>query len=161
MTDINIYSLVEKANNHNICERQQLDTHLNDKYLSTFECPHIINDRIYDRLHYNDNCVIENSQLDKMYSTSIGYECLDETNDLLLTPDKHNTFKNYQVLHENGEMCSKNHQVYNNWTRRKMPFVNSTPPQKDIIYQKIPELSYNCTLSNYPINVNVPFDCDC
>jgi hypothetical protein len=39
--------------------------------------------------------------------------------EFLLVPCMKPTYKNYPVINEKGELCSKRHQVLNNWTKRK------------------------------------------
>ena len=70
----------------------------------------------------SDECQSDTTDLnnDKVYSDALGYECMIEKNDLLLNPDRQNTFKNYPVIIETGEWCSRNHQMFNNWTRRNI-----------------------------------------
>jgi len=48
-----------------------------------------------------------------------GYESL-RSNTFYLQPDIQNSFHNYPVRQEDGRYCSQNHQVFNNFTRRKI-----------------------------------------
>lgn len=80
----------------------------------------------------------------KLYSDALGYDCMSEPNSLLLNPDTRNTFKNYPVITETGDWCSRNHQMFNNWTRRNIHV--QAPKRKDLF--KLPgietqELTYN------------------
>lgn len=48
---------------------------------------------------------------------NVGYDCLDGSQ--YHQPDRVNTFHNYLVLQQEGSRCTENHQVFNNWTKRK------------------------------------------
>lgn len=44
-----------------------------------------------------------------------------EGNTFYLQPDpSKNTFHNYPVVQDNGDVCTMNHQIFNNMTRRKV-----------------------------------------
>lgn len=110
------------------------------------------------------SCMTKPKATDSMNNECIGYECLP--NSFLFDPDKENTYHNYLVLqdeldkNDNEVYCSKNHQIFENWTRRKNGFMLDTqsPEQQsgnlDIYYRKIPEVRYNKCSTNTDTNNN-------
>ena len=161
MNDDNIYDLMEMKNAESICERENIDNRKNI-INNIVPYPRRTEFRSYPTNSDNNFCVIKPTQKNLTYSDSIGYECLYEKNTLLLNPERKNTFHNYPVYDENDNYCTKNHQIYNNWTRRGTQMSNDTPKQSDFNYEKIPELEYHkCAFNNGNKNINVPFSCMC
>ena len=156
-----IYSMSEKKHYEDLCLKSKLDNTIANEGNFT-ECINFQQPINIDGIvPINENICVRKNVTDKIYSKSIGYECLYEPNQLLLDPDQMNTFKNYPVLHENDRFCSKNHQIYNNWTRRHISLQNYTPKQPDFEYQKIPELKYEECVQYVNKEINVPFGCSC
>ena len=79
----------------------------------------------------------------------VGYACLP--GNIYQETDTYNTFHNYLVLQDTEPLtaCTENHQVYNNWTKRKLP--EHPMERRDVRYvgtfgQNIPKLQFNtCT----------------
>ena len=79
----------------------------------------------------------------------VGYACLP--GNIYQETDTYNTFHNYLVLQDTEPLtaCTENHQVYNNWTKRKLP--EHPMERRDVGYvgtfgQNIPKLQFNtCT----------------
>lgn len=68
-----------------------------------------------------------------------------EGNSFYLQPDvSKNTFHNYPVIQENGDVCTMNHQIFNNMTRRKVEQAshddNGGDDLKNIIKDAKPKL---------------------
>lgn len=90
-----------------------------------------------------------------------GYECLT-SNSFYHEPDKKNTYHNYLVLQDelyNDEIpfhCTENHQIFRNWTRRKLPvmekdvfFKSKNTNTMDEYFQELPKLKmHKCDMHN-------------
>jgi hypothetical protein len=105
---------------------------------------------IMKQFEVNGSCTeFENSNNAEPVYGCVGYNCLP--GNIYQKTDDFNTFHNYLVLQdtEPPSACTENHQVYHNWTRRKLP--NIPPERRDITFtgqfgQRIPTLKFNtCT----------------
>ena len=75
-----------------------------------------------------------------------GYEC-DISGVFLATPDKENTFRNHFVRTiptPNETYCVKNHQYFNNWTKRRQIANNERPVQPSPELPEITQLPPLC-----------------
>lgn len=114
-----------------------------------------INDATYllmTQYEINGSCKnIESSNDSNGVSGCVGYKCLP--GNIYQQTDDFNTYHNYLVTSEDTSetrvSCTKNHQVFNNWTKRKLPSFGEE--REDTEYtgtfgQNIPKLSFNeCT----------------
>ena len=100
---------------------------------------------IREQFNVNKSCIkrtSNNSPLDLCN----GFDC--STQEFYQLPDRLNTFHNYLVLEdEKPILCTKNHQYYNNWTRRKVPMFNKEVQGDDGFLDKyfepLPRLKLN------------------
>ena len=161
MDDDNIYNVMEMKNAELICKKEKIDDR-NNIINNFIPIPNKSEFRSSPMIPENNFCAIKSIENNILsYSDSIGYECLTVQNTLLLYPDRICTFHNYPV-YEDDTYCSKNHQIYNNLTRRRIQLPNYTPKQSDFKYEKIPELKYHeCMLGTNDNSINVPFSCIC
>lgn len=104
-------------------------------------------------LLFNNKCFVPPCKPNKTYSNALGYACNKEPNNFLYKLDEHNTYHNYPVCKKNDDnndksitCCPENIQLFNNWTRRRLPVNTSTnKPKKELIMlvDRIPSLKYN------------------
>lgn len=123
------YSKFEDASNRQVCELEKAyelqNSTIFDKRFEKAYCESIAGGMppLYGT---RETCVIKPSGDNSIPNWKVGYDCLDGSQ--YLQSDRLNTFHNYLVLQEDGMRCTENHQVFNNWTKRKTP---SLPPQPE------------------------------
>ena len=158
-----MYEEFEKLNCQHI---QELDRQNNNNAIHQYNYLNNMCNTQYDISKESDMLItpyLPKTHCDKYESISddntsvycCGYECLN-SNSFYHEPEKLNTYHNYLVLQNelhNDEMpiyCTENHQIFRNWTRRKMPVI-----EKDVFYksentnsmdeyfQELPKLKFN------------------
>ena len=119
-----MYSQFESMNNQSVCELDARWRKRNEE-LTQFETPgrdDCFDDKrerqmLHTPFEVNGSC----APIDTDYSLNkwcYGYAC-DKGNNFYHQPEKLNTYHNYLVLEEGGKKeCTKNHQYFNNWTKR-------------------------------------------
>ena len=159
-----MYSDFEKINCSDMDKMNQITNKENEAaFMKSLEFPDQVSNckNAYDvnassellmkQFEVNGSCKqIENSNsVAEIVHGCVGYNCLP--GNVYQKTDKFNTFHNYLVLQdtEPPSACTENHQVYHNWTRRKLP--NNPPERRDATFtgqfgQRIPTLKFNtCT----------------
>lgn len=117
------------ANQQEVCYLENRYMIENDQMVSrAFDKECDVDWKIYPPFYTGEgSCALKPEANTEVPDWKIGYRCLDGSQ--YLHPDRENTFHNYLVLQENELRCSENHQVFNNWTKRKK-FSDEPPVQK-------------------------------
>ena len=135
------YSKFEDASNRQVCELEKVYESQNstifDKRFEKAHCESISGGMppLYGT---HETCLVKPSGNHTIPNWKVGYDCLDGSQ--YLQPDRLNTFHNYLVLQEDGMRCTENHQVFNNWTKRKTPSLprelEAAPPLPPLMPQQ-------------------------
>lgn len=123
------YFEFENRNKRHVCELEKnyasQNSLLFDKTFENMNCKGL-SDRVLPFYGSSESCVVTPTNNHEPINWQIGYSCLDGSQHV--APDRTNTFHNYLVLQTDGSRCSENHQVFNNWTKRK---IASAPVEPD------------------------------
>lgn len=132
-----MYNQFESMNNRRICHmeniKRELDAELSDlKIPAQDDCIDFRRegDMLQTPFEVNGSC----APIDTDYSLNkwcYGYAC--DKGSFYHQPEKLNTYHNYLVLEDGGKAeCTKNHQYFNNWTKRNndtKQYINRAPTQ--------------------------------
>lgn len=140
---LSLYEQFQKENSSQISklEMQNTKQHIHD-FNSQFNCnslgilseDNIVKESkiVTNQFEINKSCINIDTEY-KLNNHCIGYEC--DKQSFYHQPEKRNTYHNYLVLNDkNDAVCTKNHQYFNNWTKRNnegSPFItqnNNIPP---------------------------------
>lgn len=120
---MHIKELVDQTNQHN---NNLLKYNRENQSTIMDECNNHVMENDFLRMQFNVNgsCLKKGTTDFSQPTMCHGFEC--SVDDFYQQPDRLNTFHNYLVLedelvHKIPVSCVKNHQYFNNWTRRKNP----------------------------------------
>lgn len=142
-----MYSEFVSFNNKRICELEDQKKELN-RTLFAFDKPYTSEenslcmdqtkekDMLELQFQVNGSC----TKIDTDYSLKDmckGYACDDKS--FFHQPERRNTYHNYLVLRPDGKAaCTKNHQYFNNWTKRTNDTPQTGPDPGSIQFADIP-----------------------
>ncbi len=116
-------------------EKQAIDDQLTERYTNRAFQSYESTERMIDNRMPSevDRCSSRVRKSLSKFQQLAGYENLN-ANTFYLDPEKKNTYHNYPVLNDDGEYCSKNHQIFRNNTRRNVGIAQQETDEKDKKY---------------------------
>lgn len=110
---------LKKQNELDLSNSRLTNYNINTETSDVMNCKKSVDN--LDRIGWNrlkNECTKLDNNKTSINNLNIGYECLQDKV-IYQDPDLHNTYHNYLVPNgDDDKTCVKNHQCFNNWTRR-------------------------------------------